>query len=154
MDPLGGSYYVEALTDEIEDLARGYLERIEDLGGAARSIPFMTDEIHRSAYAWQMEIESGARRVVGVNVYADEEAVTSVTLPDFAELQRVQRDRLNQVKARRDSSVVARKVDEVEAAAAKGSNLLPAMIEAVKVRATLGEISARLAGQWGTYRPA
>ena len=58
------------------------------------------------------------------------------------------------MKARRDASVVARKVDEVEAAAAKGSNLLPAIIEAVKVRATLGEISARLAGQWGTYRPA
>jgi len=154
VDPLGGSYYVESLTDEIEARARAYLQTIEENGGAASSIPFMTDEIHRAAYAWQLEVESGERSVVGVNVYRDDEAAPSVAVPDFLDLQAAQCRRLNEVRSRRDSSLVARKLGEVEDAAEAGHNLLPPMIEAVKVRATLGEISDRLARTWGTYRPA
>ena len=152
MDPLGGSFYVENLTDQVEELARAYLERIEDIGGAAAAIPFMTDEIHRAAYAWQLEVESGDRGVVGVNVYQDEEAQAPVSLPDFKNLQQAQRRRLHEVRSRRDSDLVERTLDDVVAAATSGANLLPAMVEAVKVRATLGEISGRLVGLWGPYR--
>jgi len=153
VDPLAGSYYVESLTDRLEELARGYLEKIEELGGAAVAVPFMTEEIHRSAYAWQLEVESGDRGVVGVNVYQDDELTVPVALPDFADLQQAQRRRLDEVRARRDSDLVVAMLDEVAEAAEAGTNLLPAMIEAVKVRATLGEISHRLGRLWGTYRP-
>ena len=114
----------------------------------------MTDEIHRSAYAWQLEVESGDRGVVGVNVYQDEEARAPISLPDFTNLQQAQRRRLDEVRSRRDSDLVERTLDGVVAAATSGANLLPAMIEAVKVRATLGEISGRLVGLWGPYRPS
>lgn len=154
VDPLAGSYYVETLTDQLEELARGYLVKIEELGGAAAAVPFMTEEIHRSAYAWQREVESGKRRVVGVNVYRDDEPTVPIAFPDFAELQQAQRRRLDEVRARRDSDLVEAMLDEVADAAEAGSNLLPPMIEAVKVRATLGEISHRLARLWGEYRPA
>jgi methylmalonyl-CoA mutase N-terminal domain/subunit len=152
VDPLGGSYYVESLTDQIEDAACVYLERIEELGGAAAAIPFMTDEIHRSAYAWQLEVESGKRGVVGVNVYADEGRENPVSSPDYSSLQQVQRKRLDEVRSRRDSNLVERMLDGVVDAATTGNNLLPAMIEAVKVRATLGEVSDRLIALWGPYR--
>ncbi len=153
VDPLAGSYYVESLTDQLEELARGYLENIEQAGGAAAAVPFMTEEIHRSAYAWQLEVEGGGARVVGVNVYQDDESAISLTHPDFADLQRSQQRRLEEVREARDSTVVDRTLDEVTRVAAEGANLLPAMIEAVKVRATLGEISHRLEQLWGTYRP-
>ncbi len=152
VDPLGGSYYVESLTDQVEELARGFLEKIEELGGAAAAIPFMTDEIHRSAYAWQLEVESRERSVVGVNIYEDEELPAPVSLPDFTNLQQTQRTRLDAVRSRRDSDLVERMLDDVAEAATGGANLLPAMIEAVKVRATLGEISGRLVRLWGPYR--
>jgi len=151
VDPVGGSFYVESLTDEIERRARVYLERIDALGGPAGAIPFMTEEIHRSAYAWQLEVESGARRVVGVNAYLEEESEPDLERPDFATLQTVQRRRLQEIRARRDADLVSGKLDDLEVAANGGENLLPLMIEAVKVRATLGEISGRLARLWGTY---
>jgi methylmalonyl-CoA mutase N-terminal domain/subunit len=152
VDPLGGSFFVEALTDEIEQGALTYLERIEEEGGAAAAIPFMTEEIHRSAYAWQLEVESGERRVVGVNAYRDEESAPPVERPDFAGLQHQQRRRLAEVREARDEGRVAEKLRALEGAVTEGRNLLPPMVEAVKVRATLGEISSRLAGIWGTYR--
>jgi len=154
VDPLGGSYYVESITVRLEELAGAYLERIEELGGAAAAVPFMTDEIHQAAYAWQLEIESGERRVVGVNVYAEEESSAPVVVPDYEELRQSQRRRLSEVLARRDGDAVERALSDVTAAAGDDSNLLPAMIAAVKVRATLGEISARLGQLWGSYRPA
>jgi methylmalonyl-CoA mutase N-terminal domain/subunit len=153
VDPLAGSYYVESLTDQLEELARNYLEKIEELGGAAEAVSFMTEEIHRSAYAWQLEVESGDAGVVGINVYQDDESTIPLALPDFADLQRSQHRRLDDVRAARDSDVVERTLDEVTRSAEMETNLLPAMIEAVKVRATLGEISHRLERLWGTYRP-
>jgi methylmalonyl-CoA mutase N-terminal domain/subunit len=153
VDPLGGSHYVESLTDELEARARGYLKQIEEAGGAASAISFMTDEIHRAAYAWQLAVESGDRGVVGVNVYEDHEEPTPVSLPDFTDLQRAQRSRLDEVRRARDPDLVERALGRVAEAAGAGNNLLPVMIEAVKVRASLGEISGRLAELWGPYRP-
>ncbi len=154
VDPLGGSYYVESLTERLEELAGTYLERIEELGGAAAAVPFMTEEIHRAAYAWQLELESGERGVVGINVYAEKEPYVPIVVPDYEELQQSQRRRLTEVRARRDGDTVEKALADVTAAAQAEINVLPSMVEAVKVRATVGEISARLGELWGSYRPS
>jgi methylmalonyl-CoA mutase N-terminal domain/subunit len=154
-DPLGGSYFVEALTDEIEERAGAYLERIDGMGGAVAAIEagFYQDEIHEAAFAIQQGIESGARVVVGVNRFVD---------PDerALELQRIgeeevarQVERLRELRHARDGSAVDRALADVGDAAAGTRNLLPPMREALRVRATLGEVSDVLRGVFGEYRP-
>ena len=151
VDPLGGSYLVEELTDRIEAEVREYLQTIEDRGGAARSISFMEDEIHRSAYRWQKAVERGEQEVVGVNVHREEEAGQEIELPDFEGLAEEQRRRLDEVKSDRDAGAVDRALAEVRERARGSANLVPAMLEAVQVRATVGEISDVLRECWGTY---
>jgi methylmalonyl-CoA mutase N-terminal domain/subunit len=153
-DPLGGSYYVEALTSELEARARAYLERIDELGGAAAAIPFMTEEIHAAAYRYQLEIESGETRVVGVNAYAESEEETRIELPDFRGLEREQRASLARVRAARDDAAAGSSLAAVREAARSGANLLPPIVTAVKARATVGEISGTLREEWGAYQPA
>jgi len=156
-DPLGGSYYVETLTAELEDRAVEYLYRIEGIvseGGEADVIHFMSEEIHRAAYREQLAIESGERRVVGVNIYADEEDAPRIELPDFGGLETEQKRRLARVKAARDDAVVRERLAAVAVAAVGDDNLLPPIIEAVRVRATVGEISGVLRDEWGRYQPA
>ncbi len=150
-DPLGGSHYVEALTDEVERVAREYLERIAELGGAARAIDYMQEEIHQSAYRFQMEIESGARSVVGVNQHVDEEAAPRIGQPDYSALERGQVEGLSTMKAGRDADAVAARLAAVRAAAGSDQNLVPTFVEAVKAGVTLGEISDELRLEWGTY---
>ena len=150
-DPLGGSHYVERLTDEIERLARGYLERIAELGGAAKAIDYMQEEIHQAAYRFQMEIESGARTVVGVNAHVEEEGSARMGQPDYSALEASQVDDLRRRKAERDGQAVASALARVRAVAVSSENLLPPLVDAVKVGVTLGEISDALREQWGTY---
>jgi len=154
VDPLAGSWYVESLTDELERLAREYLRRIDELGGAAEAIPFVREEIHRAAYAWQLALESGERRVVGVNCYEDEGTEVSIRQPDYVELGRVQRARLEQARARRDDPSVRRLLERIDGAAETDENLVPPIVEAVKARATLGEISGVLRKRWGRFEGA
>jgi len=154
VDPLAGSYYVEELTHRLERLARDYMQRIEALDGPEAAVPFMAEQIHRSAYESQMRLESGDLGVVGVNLHVEHSGSAGLPMPDFAELQATQRTRLSKVKSARDGGVVRNALEEVAAVASSGDNLLPAIIEAVRVRATLGEISGRLRDLWGTYRPA
>jgi methylmalonyl-CoA mutase N-terminal domain/subunit len=151
VDPLAGSYYVEALTDEIEGQARAYLERIEEMGGAASAVTFMKDEIHRAAYRYQLEVERGNRTVVGVNAFAEEEEKPRIQQPDFPALEVAQRERLRTLKAGRDQGEVGAALEVIREAARSGDNLLPPMINAVKKIATLGEISDALRREWGTY---
>ena len=151
VDPLGGSYYVEALTDEIETQARAYLERIDELGGAAKAIDFMQEEIHRAAYAVQMDIESGQRPVVGVNVNAEQEGPPRIGQPDYSALERGQKEKLMRAKEGRDDAAVAAALDRIRQVARGGENLMPPIIDAVKDRVTLGEISDALRGEWGVY---
>ncbi|MFQ5688980.1 MAG: methylmalonyl-CoA mutase [Gemmatimonadota bacterium] len=151
VDPLAGSYYVEDLTRRLEERAREYLARVEDLGGSARAIPYMREEIHRSAYAYQQALESGEEKVVGVNVFREEEPQPPREPPDFDTLAREQRARLAALKSARDEEPVRRALARVEAAAVEEDNLVPPMIAAVKARATLGEISGRLRDVWGEY---
>ena len=151
VDPLAGSHYVEALTDEIEAAARGYLDEITELGGAAMAVEFMQGEIHRSAYAHQKALESGERILVGVNAFQDEDRPPEVATPDFSALEAAQRARLTELKGTRDSENASQAREGVRSAAGGSDNLLPPIIDAVKASVTLGEISDVLREVWGTY---
>jgi methylmalonyl-CoA mutase N-terminal domain/subunit len=155
-DPLGGSYYVESLTDELERSALDYLDRIEAMGGAVAAIEagFYQNQIHDAAFAIQQGIESGERVIVGVNrfVDAEERPVDLQRVSD--EDVRMQIDRLQQLRADRDPGTVGRGLEAVERAARGTDNLLPPMKEALRARATLGEVSDVLRAVYGEYQPA
>ncbi|MFV1987412.1 MAG: methylmalonyl-CoA mutase [Gemmatimonadota bacterium] len=154
VDPLAGSYFVEALTNELEARAGEYMERIAEAGGAAASIEFMREEIHQTAYARQRAIEAGKVEVVGVNTYRDDEPALVPQMPDFATLAESQRRRLEELKASRDAGAVTSALGEVRNTARGDGNMLSALIAAVRARTTLGEISHVLRDEWGVYRPA
>jgi methylmalonyl-CoA mutase N-terminal domain/subunit len=151
VDPLAGSYFVEALTDEIERRARAYVEEIDARGGSARAIDFMQSEIERAAYRVQQEIESGERVVVGVNAQVEAEGSPRIDRPDYSALERGQIERLAAYKGRRDPSAVRTALEAVRQAARGSDNLLPPLVDAVKDGATLGEISDVLRTEWGTF---
>ena len=152
VDPMAGSYYVEELTDRLEEEARALLEEVEEAGGAAEAVGWMENEIHRSAYRWQKAVESGEEEVVGVNVHRDEEGGQRIDLPDFEELAGDQRRRLEEVRARRDDEPVREALEELRRRARGEENVVPAMVTGVKRRATLGEISDVLREEWGEFR--
>jgi methylmalonyl-CoA mutase N-terminal domain/subunit len=112
----------------------------------------MSEEIHRAAYRWQLELESGERQVDGVNCYEEDETPLDLPQPDFGALGRGQNERLAAVRAARDDAVVQIALAEVKRTAVAGGNLVPVIVEAVKVRCTLGEISAVLKALWGPYQ--
>jgi methylmalonyl-CoA mutase N-terminal domain/subunit len=142
-DPLAGSYYVETITAQIE---------IAERGGAAASLDFMVDEIQRSAYAYQLAIEKGERVVVGVNRYPEAESGSRIEQPSFPELEARQRERLEGARDRRDAAAVRESLDRLSVVAMGSDNLMPHIVDAVKARSTLGEISDALRGVWGEYR--
>jgi methylmalonyl-CoA mutase, N-terminal domain len=169
VDPLAGSYYVESLTDDVERRALDLLGKVEELGGSSAAIEarFFQEEIGRSAYEFQLAVESGRNVLVGVNKFADGEEPPIIPAPNFAELERGQRERLAVVKAARDAAAVARTLqairDAAPAYAASGgagaktgqrlTPLMPLIVDAAKARATVGEISDVLRDCWGEYRP-
>jgi methylmalonyl-CoA mutase N-terminal domain/subunit len=155
VDPLGGSYYVEALTDSIEHGARTLIEQVDALGGAARAVErgFFQEAIAQSAYELQKAQESGERIVVGVNRYMDESPATPIHTPDFSALAKQQGARLADTKQRRNPSAVRAALGSLNQAAAGTASLMPVIIDAVRARATLGEISDTLRAVWGVYRP-
>ena len=152
VDPLGGSYYVESLTNTLEEEARAYLEKVAELGGAARALAFFQEEIHQAAYAHQLAVERGDRQVVGVNTLQAEEPQPRIAAPDYSRLEQAQRERLAALRARRDQSRVDSLLTGLRERAAGNDNLLPLMVEAVKAEATLGEISDALRAEWGVWR--
>jgi len=169
VDPLAGSYYVESLTDEVEHRALELLAKVEDLGGSSAAIDarFFQEEIGRSAYEFQLAVENGRTVLVGVNKFADGEDPPIIPAPNFAALEQGQRDRLAAVKAKRDAAAVARALDAIRAAApayaqlagakadaARRTPLMPLIVDAVKARATVGEIANLLRDVWGEYRPS
>ena len=155
VDPLGGSWYVEALTNDMERGARRLVDEIESQGGAARAIErgFFQDAIARSAYEQQRAVESGERVVVGVNEYLVEEPVPSVPAPDYTALAAGQRARLAQLRERREAGAVQRALEALDAAARDAAApLMEPILEAVRARATVAEISDVLRGVWGEYK--
>jgi methylmalonyl-CoA mutase N-terminal domain/subunit len=155
VDPLGGSYYVESLTNRLEKGARDYLDRIDRMGGVIRAIEegFITREIQESAYRAQKAVESGEQGVVGVNRYRSEkERPPRIQKVDPA-LEKEQVRRIGRFKKRRDAGAVTRALDQVGGAAQGGENLLPAILRAVEASATLGEISDAMRRVFGVHRP-
>jgi methylmalonyl-CoA mutase N-terminal domain/subunit len=152
IDPLGGSWFVESLTTRLEADALALIARVDERGGAARSIDFFQDEIHRAAYAHQRAIEADEIGVVGVNRYRTEDEPVRIEAAEFGALESRQRERLADLRARRDAALVARSLDGVRDAARNTTNLMPLLIEAVRAGATLGEISDVLRAEWGVFR--
>ncbi len=151
VDPLAGSYYVEALTDAVEAEARVYLDQVQEMGGAAKAVEFMKEEIHQAAYRFQLEVESGTRTFVGVNAFEEEGGEDPIHQPDYPALERAQKSRLEAMKSGRDGNGLQGSLEGIRAAARSGENLLPPLISAAKNRATLGEISDLLREEWGSY---
>jgi methylmalonyl-CoA mutase N-terminal domain/subunit len=156
VDPLAGSWYLEALTDAMERDARALLEEIEGLGGAVRAIErgVFQERIAASAYAQQREVEAGQRVVVGVNQYASDDAAPPLPAPEYSALAAGQRQRVAEARRQRDARRVERALGALEAAARNPSaRLMEPVLEAVRARATLGEISDVLRAVWGVYHP-
>src|SRR3954447_2200653 len=153
-DPLAGSYYVERLTDQLEDAANDYLAQIDAMGGAIRAIDggFQQREIQEAAYRSQREVETGEQVVVGVNRYRDDEVHTPDLQRIDPEGERSQVERLQEIRKSRDTQSWQRALDAIHECAATGENLLPAIIDAVKAQATLGEVSDALRAVFGEHR--
>jgi methylmalonyl-CoA mutase, N-terminal domain len=157
VDPVGGSWYVEALTTRMEEDARHLLEEIERQGGAARAVArgVFQDAIARSAYAAQRAVEAGDTVVVGVNRYADDAEAPSVPAPDYSALAAAQRRRVTTSRETRDPARVRATLAALEGAARDtGRPLLESILDAVRARATVGEISDVLRRVWGVHRPS
>jgi methylmalonyl-CoA mutase N-terminal domain/subunit len=154
VDPLGGSYYVEALTDRIEKDVRALLAEVDGLGGASNAIErgFFQDAIAKSAYSYQRAMEAGEMTVVGVNQFVDDATAPAVTRPDFSTLADRQRKSLAVVRSRRDGIAHRTSLDALGAAARNDERLMPCVIDAVRARATVGEISDSLREAWGTFK--
>jgi len=154
IDPLAGSFYVESMTDQIEKAAWDYIEKIDKLGGAVEAISrgFQQKEIQDSAYAYQKAIEKDELIIVGVNKFAIKEAAPSGLLKVKEEVEIAQKKGLADVKAKRDNAAVKACLEKLEAAARGTDNLMPFILEAVKVYATLGEIANVFRDVFGTHR--
>ncbi len=162
VDPLAGSYYVESLTRTLEAEALELLGQVRRLGGAVAAIEagFVQEEIARSAYQYQMALERGDTRIVGVNAFTDDAAPPTMPAPDYSALEREQVARLQAIRARRDGGAVDRCLTALSIAAHSmgesggGPPIVPLIIDAVRARATVGEISDALTRAWGLYHPA
>jgi methylmalonyl-CoA mutase N-terminal domain/subunit len=155
VDPLAGSWFIESLTDRIEAEALALIQEVDAMGGSAKAIErgFLQEAIARSAWELQQRQERGELTVVGVNKFTDDVPPMSIAMPDFPELEARQRQRLASVKARRDGGRVEGALGAVARAAAGTEPLVTPIIEAVRARATLGEISDALRRVWGVFRP-
>ena len=152
-DPLGGSYFIEALTDELEAKAWELIERVDELGGAVAAIEqgFVQDEIEQAAFRWQQEIEAGERVIVGVNRFTegDEEPIELHRLDPAAEKRQL--ERTARVRAERNAQDADAALAAVRDAARGDGNLLVPMREALRARCTVGEICNALRDEFGMY---
>lgn len=154
VDPLGGSYYVEALTDQIEKEVLDYIRKIDEMGGAVKAIEkgYMQQEIQESAYRYQKDVETGERTVIGVNKFTGGgEQPMDLLKVDPAVGER-QAARLKEVRATRDAAKVSAALQQLRRAAQSNENIMPYMVEAVKAYATLGEICGVLREIFGEYQ--
>jgi methylmalonyl-CoA mutase N-terminal domain/subunit len=154
VDPLGGAFAVERLTQDIEEAAAAYIRRIDEQGGAVQAIGFMQREIQDAAYRWQREVEDRARVVVGVNEFVTEDEPPAALFQLDPGLGEALAERVARVRKTRDAGRAARALDALEAGARGRANLLPLMVDAVEQAATLGEICDRLRAVFGVHRPS
>jgi methylmalonyl-CoA mutase N-terminal domain/subunit len=155
IDPLGGSYYVESLTTELEKKALEYLSKIDDFGGAVAAIErgYMQREIQNAAFIYQREIETKQRIIVGVNQFTGTGEPPGEILRVKPELEQKQRESVARVRAQRNAETANKALTRVEAAARDGNNLMPPIVDAVRGWCTLGEISDAMRKVFGEYSP-
>jgi methylmalonyl-CoA mutase N-terminal domain/subunit len=153
VDPLGGSYFIEALTEKMETSALDYFKKIDSMGGMVAAIEkgFPQREIQDSAYQYQKAVECGEQVIVGVNKYAMEDEARIPTLVIDESVREHQIERLEQTRSRRDAGAVANALEKLKLAARNAENTMPATIEAVRAYATLGEICSALRDVYGIY---
>ena len=153
IDPLGGSYAIEALTNEIERRASDYLRRIDAMGGMLRAVEqgYVQAEIQKAAYDYQMTVERGEQTVVGMNQFQSEKEVPIPLLRIDPEIERTQVERLRALRARRDAAKTSAALAEVELCARGAENLMPAVLAAIEAWATVGEIADALRRVFGEY---
>jgi len=154
VDPLGGSYYLEWLTNHIEEGIENYIDKIDEMGGALEAIKkgYIQKEIMRSAYNYQKAVDSGEQVVVGVNKFATEEEPALKLLEIDESVEKQQIERLRKLKRERDNEQVSQLLDKVRQVAKSNENIMPVLIEAVKAYATVGEITDALRDVFGEYR--
>jgi methylmalonyl-CoA mutase, N-terminal domain len=152
-DPLGGSFYIEALTDELEARAWELIERVDEAGGAVAAVEsgFVQDEIERAAFEFQQQVEAGERVIVGVNAFHEDEAERIELLRIDPAAERRQLERTARVRAERNADDAAAAIAAVRDTARGEANLLPPMREALRARCTVGEICETLREEWGMY---
>jgi methylmalonyl-CoA mutase N-terminal domain/subunit len=153
VDPFAGSYFVEALTSELEQRAWELIERVDELGGSVAAIAFIKNEIEESAYAYHQRAQVGQDVVVGVNRYVTEELEVPDTLRVDPDVERGQVERLRAFKAARDGAAAARALDALRAAARGTENLLPPIREALRADCSVGEVCGALREVFGEYQP-
>jgi methylmalonyl-CoA mutase N-terminal domain/subunit len=156
VDPLGGSYYIEALTSEIEKKALEYLAKIDDMGGAVAAIErsYMQREINNAAFSYQREIESKDRIIVGVNDFTSGDEPPGDILKVNPAIEEKQRQRVARIRAERNQGAAQKALAHVEATAHGDGNLMPAIVDAVRAYGTLGEIADAMRRVFGEYRPS
>jgi len=154
VDPLAGSFFLESLTNRMEQLARGYFEEIESLGGVIPAIKsgFFQREIQEAAYRYQREIDEGQRNIVGVNAYNEDQGYSIPILEIDERGYDRQVDRLDRVRQERDDAAVGQSLDELRLACQRDENVMPYLMKAVHQYATLGEITSVMKEVFGTYR--
>lgn len=156
VDPLGGSYFIEALTDRMEEKVWEYIEKIDEMGGAVAAIEqgYMQREIQQAAYQTQLNIESGQQIVVGMNKFAVDNEKPPELLRVNPELGRIQAERLAKLRSQRNNEEVGKNLQALEKAAEGDANLMPYILDAVRAYATTGEIANTLRAVFGEYRPS
>ncbi len=154
VDPLGGSYYLESLTEDMEKRVEEYLEKIEEMGGMVKAIEkgYVQREIQKNAYEMQKRIEKEEDIVVGVNKFAQEEEPPADLLEVDPQMEKEQIKKLKDVKQNRDEEKVKKSLEQMKKTAEENENLMPAIVEAVKAYATLGEICGVLRSIYGEYQ--
>ena len=155
VDPLGGSYYLESLTNTIEKLARDYFQRIDDIGGVIPALRsgFLQNEIAEASYIYQLEEDRKERVTVGVNQYSNDDPINMPLLRIDTEGEELHIQELNRIRRTRDNHEVSIKLRDLEVAAKNSANLMPPLIEAVKSYATLGEMMGVFRQVFGEYQP-
>jgi len=154
VDPFAGSFFIEALTDEIESRGWELIAKVDELGGSINAIEFIKNEIEESAFGYHERYRTGQDIVVGVNKFVEDDVEVPDILRVDPESEREQVERLNAFKQSRDASLVATRLEEIRQAAAGTANLLPVLRQALKDRCSLGEVCAAMRDVFGEYKPA
>lgn len=154
VDPLGGSYFVESLTEQVEQAAQAYIDKIDELGGIVRAVEkgYPQQEIAESAYQFQRAVEEKRETIVGINRFSTGEKSSIPTLKIEHEVERAQVERIKAIRSKRDQEKVDTALAAVRKACEDGSNLMPPILDAVRIEATVGEISQCFRDVFGEYR--